>query len=293
MAPRAYWKGSLKLSLVSCPVVLYPATTSATKTRFHLINKETDHRLKQQMVDAESGDVVEGDQKARGYERSKGDYVEIEKQELESIQIESTHTIDIDSFVPEEEIDKRYINRPYYIAPDGKVGLDAFAVIGDAMKDQGRVALARIVLTNREHVLAIQPCGKGLLATTLRYPYEVREAEDYLDDIKTPKITKDMIELARHILDSKAAHFDPSTFKDSYEEALKALVRRKASGKPIKIQPPEDRPSNVVSLMDALKQSLGRGSAKGAIHAPARRRTSHRGPAKKAHRTSARQRKAS
>jgi len=292
MAPRAYWKGSLKLSLVSCPVVLYPATTGAAKTRFHLINKETDHRLKQQMVDAETGDVVESDQKARGYERSKGDYVEIEKEELESIQIESTHTIDIDSFVPQEEIDERYINRPYYIAPDGKVGLDAFAVIRDAMKDQGRVALARIVLTNREHVLAIQPWGKGLLATTLRYPYEVRAAEDYLDDIKTPKITKDMIELARHILDSKAAHFDPSTFKDEYEEALKALVRRKASGKPIKIAPPEERPSNVVSLMDALKQSLGRGSGKRTSHAPARRRTSQRRSTKKAHRPSARQRKA-
>lgn len=293
MAPRAYWKGSLKLSLVSCPVVLYPATTSTTKTRFHLINKETDHRLKQQMVDAETGDVVEGDQKARGYERSKGEYVEIEKEELESIRIESTHTIDIDSFVPEDEIDKRYINRPYYIAPDGKVGLDAFAVIRDAMKDQGKVALARIVLTNREHVLAIQPWGKGLLATTLRYPYELREAEDYFDDIRTPKVTADMIELARHILNSKAAHFDPSSFKDTYEEALKTLVRRKAAGKPIKVEPPEERPSNVVSLMDALKQSLGKGSGKHPTHAAARRRTSHRRPAKKSHRSAARHRKAS
>ncbi|HLG81290.1 MAG TPA: Ku protein [Bradyrhizobium sp.] len=292
MAPRAYWKGSLKLSLVSCPVVLYPATTSATKTRFHLINKETDHRLKQQMVDTETGDVVEGDQKARGYERSKGEYIEIEKEELESIQVESTHTINIDSFVPEAEIDERYINRPYYIAPDGKVGLDAFAVIRDAMKDQGRVALARIVLTNREHVLAIQPWGKGLLATTLRYPYEVREADDYLDDIKTPKITKDMIELARHILDAKAAHFDPSTFQDEYEEALKALVRRKAAGKPIKVQAPQERPDNVVSLMDALKQSLGRGSAKRTTQAPVRRRAPHRRSPTKAHRSSARRRKA-
>jgi Ku protein len=278
---------------VSCPVVLYPATTSTTKTRFHLINKETDHRLKQQMVDAETGDVVEGDQKARGYERSKGEYVEIEKEELESIRIESTHTIDIDSFVPEDEIDKRYINRPYYIAPDGKVGLDAFAVIRDAMKDQGKVALARIVLTNREHVLAIQPWGKGLLATTLRYPYELREAEDYFDDIRTPKVTADMIELARHILNSKAAHFDPSSFKDTYEEALKTLVRRKAAGKPIKVEPPEERPSNVVSLMDALKQSLGKGSGKHPTHAAARRRTSHRRPAKKSHRSAARHRKAS
>ena len=194
--------------------------------------------------------------------------------------------------MPEEEIDKRYINRPYYIAPDGKVGLDAFAVIRDAMKDQGRVALARIVLTNREHVVAIQPWGKGLLATTLRYPYEVREAEDYFDDIRTPKVTADMIELARHILDSKAAHFDPSSFKDTYEDALKALVRRKAAGKPIKVAPPEERPNNVVSLMDALKQSLGKNSDKHPAHATARRRASPRRPAKKAHRSAARHRKA-
>ena len=179
--PRAYWKGSLKLSLVSCPVVLYPASTSAEKTRFHMINKETGNRLKQQMVDAETGDVVESDQKGRGYELKKGEYVEIEKEELEAVQIESNHTIDIDSFVPRDEIDKRYLNNPYYIAPYGKAGIDAFAVIRDAMKDQDRVALARIVLTNREHVIAIEPLGKGLLGTTLRFPYELRDEEDYFE----------------------------------------------------------------------------------------------------------------
>src|SRR3954464_6728472 len=231
MAPRAYWKGSLKLSLVTCPVVLYPASTSVEKTRFHMINKETGNRLKQQMVDSETGDVVEGDQKACGYELKKGEAVEVEKEELEAVQIESTHTIDIDSFVPEDEIDKRYLNRPYYIAPDGKAGIDAFAVIRDAMQDKGRVALARIVLSSREHVIAIEPLGKGLLGTTLRYPYELRDEDDYFDDIKSPKITKDMIELATHILDSKAEHFDPSKFKDEYETALKALVKRKAAGK--------------------------------------------------------------
>src|ERR1044071_3457118 len=161
MAPRAYWKGTLKLSLVSCPVVLYPASTAVEKTRFHMINRETGHRLKQQMIDAETGDVVESDQKARGYELGKGKYVEIEPEELEAAQIESNHTIDIDRFVPREEIDKRYLNHPYYIAPDGKAGVDAFAVIRDAMKDQGRVALARIVLTNREHIIALQPRSAG------------------------------------------------------------------------------------------------------------------------------------
>src|ERR1700719_3782379 len=193
MAPRAYWKRSLKLSLVSCPVVLYPASTTIEKTRFHMINKETGNRLRQQMVDAETGDVVESDQKGRGYELSKGSYVEIDKDELEAVQIESNHTIDIDSFVPDDEIDKRYLDHPYYIAPDGKAGIDAFAVIRDAMKDKGRVALARIVLTNREHIIAIRPLGKGLLGITLRYPYEVRDEHEYFDDIPSPKISRDMV----------------------------------------------------------------------------------------------------
>src|SRR6266699_2699384 len=274
MAVRAYWKGSLKLSLVSCPVLLYPATTTSDNTRFHMINRETGNRLKQQMVDAETGDVVDGDQKGRGYELKKGEYVEIEKEELEAVQIESNHTIDIDSFVPRDEIDKRYLNHPYYIAPDGKAGIDAFAVIRDAMKDQDRVALARIVLTNREHVMAIEPLGKGLLGTTLRYPYELRDEDEYFDDIKSPKISKDMVELASHILDTKAAHFEPSRFKDEYEDALKTLVRRKAAGKPVKAAEREERPDNVISLMDALQQSLkGKASAKRSAHSRVRRAT--------------------
>ena len=286
MAARAYWKGSLKLSLVSCPVLLYPASTSIEKTRFHMINKETGNRLKQQMVDAETGDIVESDQKGRGYELKKGEYVEIEKDELEAVQIESNHTIDIDGFVPKDEIDKRYFNHPYYIAPDGKAGVDAFAVIRDAMKKQDRVALARIVLTNREHIIAIEPLGKGLLGTTLRYPYELRDEAEYFDDIKNPKISKDMIELAGHILKTKAAHFDPSKFRDEYEDALKTLVKRKAAGKPVKAAGREEKPDNVISLMDALKQSLGKGSAKHAARTPARR------PAKKAHHSAASARKA-
>ena len=292
MAPRAYWKGSLRLSLVTCPVALYPASTAVGKTRFHMINIETGNRLKQQMVDAETGDVVEGDQKGRGYELSKGKYVEIDKEELDAVQIESNHTIDIDSFVPKDEIDQRYLNHPYYIAPDGKAGVDAFAVIRDAMKDQDRVALARIVLTNREHVIAIEPFGKGLLGTTLRYPYELRGADDYFDGIKNPKISKDMIELAGHILDTKAAHFDPSKFKDEYEDALRKLVKRKAAGKTIETAEPEERPTNVINLMDALKQSLKeRRGAKSSTRSSARRQRSHRRPAKKAHRSTARQRK--
>src|SRR5258707_12438518 len=291
MAARAYWKGSLKLSLRYWPVMPYPATNTADKTRFHMINKETGHRLKQQMVDAETGDVVEGDQKGRGYELKKGEYVEIEKEELEAVQIESNHTIDIDSFVPKGEIDQRYLDNPYYIAPDGKAGIDAFAVIRDAMKNKDRVALARIVLTNREHVIAIEPLGKGLLGITLRYPYEVRDEHEFFDDIPNPKISKDMIELASHILDTKAAHFDPSKFRDEYESALKTLVRRKAAGKPVKAVEPDERPSNVINLMDALKQSLKGRASPNRVRSSARR-TTHR-TTKKAHRSTARRRKAS
>jgi DNA end-binding protein Ku len=290
-SPRAYWKGSLKLSLVTCPVALYPATTTLEKTKFHMINTETGNRLKQQMVDAETGDVVEGEQKGRGYELSKGETVEIEKQELEAVQVESNHTIDIDSFVPRDEIDRRYIDHPYYIVPDGKAGVDAFAVIRDAMKDKDRVALARIVLTNREHVIAIEPLGKGLLGITLRYPYEMRDEHAYFDNIKNPKVSADMIELASHILDSKAAHFDPKKFKDEYETAIKTLVKRKAAGKPARIAEPDAKPDNVISLMDALKQSL-KGQAPTKRVAPSISRASRTRPTKKTHRSAARQRKA-
>jgi Ku protein len=283
---------------------MYPASTTVEKTKFRMINRDTGNRLKQQMIDAETGDIVEKDQKARGYEISKGEYVEIEKDELEAVQIESNHTIDIDNFVPRDEIDRRYLNHPYYIAPDGKAGADAFAVIRDAMKDQDRVALARIVLTNREHVIAIEPLGKGLLGTTLRYPYEVRDETDYFDDIKSPKISKDMIELATHILDSKASHFDPGKFKDEYETALKTLVKRKAAGKPIKIAAKEDKPDNVINLMDALKASIAGGKESGKSSSKASKRAksdskserphaTRKRPVKKASRSPARHRKAS
>lgn len=287
MLPRAYWKGSLKLSLVTCPVALYPASTTVERTRFHMINTETGNRLKQQMVDSETGEVVEKEQKGRGYEVAKGEYVPIEKEELEAVQLESNHTIDIDNFVPRDEIDQRYLDSPYYLVPDGKSGADAFAVIRDAMKDQDRVALARVVLSNRERVVAIEPLGKGLLATTLRYAYEVRDENDFFEDIKTPKVSKDMVDLAVHILDTKASHFDASKFEDAYENALKKLVRQKAAGKTIKAPERAEKPSNVVNLMDALRQSL-----KGRATSPRSTRAAPRA-AKKASRSTARHRKAS
>lgn len=280
MAPRrAYWKGYLKLSLVTCPVALFPASSQSEKTRFHQINRKTGNRLRQQMVDEETGRVVDKEDKGRGYELANGRYVEIEPEELEAVEVESTHSINIDKFVPEEDIDKRYYERPYYIVPDGEGGEGAFAVIRDAMKDKGRVALARIVFANREHILAVEAWGKGMLGTTLRYDYEVRGEKEAFRDIPSPRIPKDMIELASHILDSKAGRFDASQFKDEYELALRKLVKRKAAGKTI--EPPSEREdrANVVDLMEALRQSL-KGRKTAALHtksdsrkrAPARRR---------------------
>jgi len=237
-------------------VVLYSAATQAERTHFHMINKETGNRLHQQMVDEETGEVVEKENKGRGYELSKGKYVEIEPEELEAIQLESTRTIDIDTFVPSEEIDKRYYDHAYYIAPDGKTGVEAFAVIRDAMKDKDRIALARIVLSHREHVIALEPFGKGLLGTTLRYEYEVKSEKEFFQGIPSPKITKEMVSLASHILDTKAGHFDARKFKDQYETGLKALVRRKAKGHTIEAPEPEPQPSNVINLVDALRQSI-------------------------------------
>jgi DNA end-binding protein Ku len=280
MAPRAYWKGYLKLSLVSCPVALYPAVTSAEKTHFHQIDTRTGHRLRQQMVDEDSGKVVDKEHKGRGYELGKGRMVEVSDEELAAVQIESTHTIDIDTVVPRSEVDQRHLDRPYYIVPDDKSGQEAFAVIREAMREAGCVALGRIVIAQRERVVAIEPMGKGMLATTLHYPYELRAADTYFDDIPGVKIPKDMLKLAAHILDSKAGHFDPARFKDRYETALKELVRRKAAGKKIELPEREAPPSNVIDLMDALRRSVQgerapsggkRGGAKARKRAPSKR----------------------
>ena len=238
--PRAYWKGYLKLSLVTCPVALFPASQQSEKTRFHQINRKTGNRLRQQMVDEETGRVVDKENKGRGYELTKGKYVEIEPEELEAVEFENTHTIEIDKFVPEEEIDKRYYERPYYIVPDGKSGEEAFAVIRDAMKDKGRVALARIVFANREHILAIEPWGKGMLGTTLRYDYEVRDEKEFFKGIGSPRVPKDMVEPRQpHPRHQGRPLRCLRKFKDEYELALRKLVKRKAAGKTI--EPPEER----------------------------------------------------
>jgi DNA end-binding protein Ku len=256
MAPRAYWKGYLRLSLVTCPIELFPATSQSEKTHFHQINTATGHRLRQQMVDEATGKVVDKEAKGRGYELSKGRYVEIDEDELQAVEIESTHTVEIDSFVPLSEIDKRYLDKPYYIIPNGKVGAEAFVVIRDAMKDKDRVALARIVMAHREHIIALEPLGKGILGTTLRYDYEVRDEKPYFSDVPGPRVPKEMLELAQHILQTKSGHFDPRTFKDQYELALRKLVKRKASGKTIETPEPVEEKGKVIDLMEALRRSV-------------------------------------
>ena len=260
MAPRAYWKGYLKLSLVSCPIALFPATSEREKISFHQVNKETGHRIRYKKVDAETGDEVDNTDIVKGYEIAKGEYIEVEPDELEAVAIESKHVIDIDEFVPRSEIDELYLRDPYYITPDGEVGQQAFAVIREAIRKEGMVALGKVVFTSREHIIALEARGKGMLGVTLRYPYEVRDDKDYFDTIEDEKIPKDMIDLAVHIVETKTGHFKPQQFKDEYEDALKELLRRKQKGEKIE-RPKERAPSNVINLMDALRQSLKAGGS--------------------------------
>ena len=255
MAPRANWKGYLRLSLVSCPIALYPASSLSEKVSFNRINRKTGNRLKQQNVDSETGEVVPREDTARGYEVGKGQYLIVEDDELEAVQVESTRTIEIDQFVPRKEIDDRYIDSPYYIAPDGEVGQDAFAVIRDTIAKMNMVALGRVVLTRREHVIALEPRGKGLLGMTLRYPYEVRDEQPYFEGIAEVKLPKDMMDLASHIVSNKSGHFDPSHFEDRYENAVTDLLKKKEAGEkivPVRGVPPP----RVVNLMDALRASV-------------------------------------
>ncbi len=257
MAPRAYWKGYLKLSLVSCPIALYPAASNSERVSFNRINKKTGNRLKQNQVDAETGEPVEKEDIGRGYEVGKGQYILVEDGEIEKIQIESTHTIEIQSFVPRAEIDDRYLESPYYIAPTDQVGQEAFAVIRDAIREKKMVALAKVVLARRERVVMLEAFDKGLLATTLRYAYEVRDQKAYFDDIPELKLPDEMKELATHIVDSKSAHFDPSKFEDQYETALVELLRAKQAGQIIEAPKDEPAPHRVINLMDALRASMG------------------------------------
>ena len=289
MAPRAYWKGYLKLSLVSCPIQLFPAISAREKIRFHQINRKTGNRIKYCKLDAVTGEPVSDEEIVKGYEGRKGHYVEITDDELEAVAIESTHTIEINQFVPKSEIDELYWNIPYYIAPDGEVGQQAFAVIRGAIKKRDMVALGHVVLTTREHVIAVEPRGKGMLGVTLRYPYEIRNAAHYFNEIPDEKVPKDMLDLAVHIVETKAGHFEPEKFEDHYENALKELIKKKQRGE--KIEKPKERPpAQVINLMEALKRSAT--AERSAVRSHSRRAATHH-QRTSANRSSARARKAS
>jgi DNA end-binding protein Ku len=279
VAPRAYWKGYLKLSLVSCPIALFPATSEREKISFHQLNKKTGNRIKYRKVDADSGDEVGADDIVKGYEVGKGEYLELDPEELEAVAIESKRVIDIDEFVPKKEIDELYLNNPYYIVPDGEVGQQAFAVIREAINKEGMVAIGKVVFTSREHVIALEPRGKGMLGITLRYPYEVRKEEEYFDDVPDEKVPKDMLELATHIVETKKGHFDPDKFEDRYEDALKNLLKQKQSGKPIE-RPERREPAKVINLMDALRRSVESERGTGERRKPERTVSGRRAPKK-------------
>jgi DNA end-binding protein Ku len=294
MAPRANWKGYLRLSLVSCPILLYPATSEAEKVHFQQLNKATGNRIHLKKVDAETDEDVPAEEIIKGYEVGNGKgYVEITDEDLEAIDIESTRTIDIDQFVPRDEIDDLYIDRPYYIVPDGKVGRQAFAVIREAIQKRGMVALGRVVLSTREHVIALEPRDRGIVGLLLHYPYEVREPQSYFDDIPKENTPKEMLDLASHIIETMIGHFQPKKFEDRYEDALRDLIKRKQAGEeitPVKVEKPDKK----MNLMDALRASLQ--GATRPSSSSARKRVAgktHRAPARGAKSGHARKRRAS
>jgi DNA end-binding protein Ku len=287
MAPRAYWKGFLRLSLVSCPIALYPATSEREKIHFHQLNRETGNRIQYKKVDSDTGREVEREDIIKAYEKSKGDYIPVEPEELEAVAIESKRTIEVDQFVPRKEIDELYFANPYYMVSDGEAGGQAFTVIRDAIEEEGMVALGRVVFTSREHIIALDARGKGIMGVTLRYPYEVRDEKDYFGDISNERVSKDMLDLAKHIIKTKKGHFKPEHFEDHYEDALKELLRKKDKGEKIEA-PREPRSENVINLMDALRQSVK--GERSTSHSRRRRATHRRKTPKK--RTATRHKKA-
>jgi DNA end-binding protein Ku len=284
MAPRSNWKGYLKLSLVSAAIAIYPATSSSEKVRFNTLNRNTGNRLKRQMVDSATGDVVENEDMIKGYAIGKDQYVTVEDDELEQIAIESTRTVDIERFVPKASIDDRYRDTPYYLAPEDQVGQEAFAVIRDAMKKKKMVGIGRVVMARRERVMMLEPFGKGIMGTLLLYPYEIRGEDAVFEDIPDLDLPAQMVGLAEEIIDRMTGAFEPDKFEDRYEQAMIELIRSKQAGLPAPKEKPSARPANVVNLMDALKRSIqdtGAGKSKTA-KAPAKKAEAAARPKKKA-----------
>ncbi|MEZ2331443.1 Ku protein [Mesorhizobium sp. RCC_202] len=275
MAPRPAWKGYLKLSLVTCAIELTNVVTHTEKVSFRILNRKTGNTVKRIYVDAETGKPLEEGEEVKGYEVSDGDFVHIEEDEIEAVQIESSHTMSLDGFVEKSSIEQIYLDTPYYVSPADKVSEEAFAVIRDAMSKKKMAGLARIVLYSRERPVVIEPLGKGMVLTTLRYDNTVRQPGTVFGEIKAAKTDDEMIDLAEHIIDKKKAKFDPSKFDDRYEDALLELIRAKKAGRKAPKAKAPPKPSNVVNLFDALKKSLnadGSGRAdKSSAKPPAKR----------------------
>jgi DNA end-binding protein Ku len=255
MAPRASWKGHLRLSLVSCPVKLFPATSASERISFNQLHKDTHNRINMKPVDPELG-LVERSDLVRGYEYEDKQYIVIEDSDLEAVRIESNHTMNIEAFVDEREVDVLYQDAPYYLAPDGAMAEETFVVLREAMRKSGKLAIARLVMTSRERVVAIGARDKGMFVCTLRNPNEVRGTAEYFDTIPVGKPDAEMLDLAAKLIEQKVTAFDPKAYEDRYEVALMAMIREKLKGhKPIIASAPER--GNVINLMDALKASLG------------------------------------
>ncbi|CAN7312908.1 Ku protein [Brevundimonas sp. LjRoot202] len=280
MAARPTWQGHLKLSLVTCPVALYTATSSASHVSFHLINPETNNRIRMVPTDPDSGPVERSDL-VKGYEVSKDEYVLFDDADFEKVKLESTRTIDIGQFVDEDDIDRLYWDDPFYVVPEKGVGAEAFAVIRDSMKAAGKIAIGCLVLRNRERQIALEVRGKGLVAYTLRPHEEVRDAADYFDDIPTVKADKDMVDIATRIIAQKEAEFDPGEFRDRYDEALKEMIKAKQKGGKGLVEAPEPDDTNVVDLMAALRASLKGSASGGGKTAPAKKAAAKKTAAKK------------
>ena len=254
-ALRPAWEGHLRLSLVTCPVALYTATERSTDIHFNLINPKTHNRIHMQTVDAGTGEPVDRSELVRGFPVAKNKYVLFDKEDLDAVKLESTRIVDIEHFVDADEIDRIYWDEPYYLAPSGKTGIEAFSVIRAAMEKQNKVALGRLVLHQRERVCALEPRDSGILLTTLRTHDEIRSS-DAVFDRSLPRPEAGMLEIAEKIIEQQAAAFDPSKFRDRYEEALRDLIERKAKGEPLVAAEPEEPEGKVVDLMEALRRSL-------------------------------------
>ena len=280
MAARPTWQGHLKLSLVTCPVALYTATSSASHVAFHLINPETNNRIRMVPTDPDTGPVERSDL-VKGYEVNKDEYVLFDDADFDQVRLESTRTISIDKFVDEAEIDRLYWDDPFYVVPEKGVGAEAFAVIRDSMKAAGKVAIGCLVLRGRERQLALEVRGKGLVAYTLRPHDEVRDADDYFGDIAAVTADTDMVEIATRIIGQKEAGFDPADFKDRYDDALREMIKTKTRGGKGLVEAAEPDDTNVIDLMAALKASLKGSAGTAPKKAPAKKAAAVNKPAAK------------